>query len=235
MPGIISNRSPCPWIISGPRYPEDFTAPPLSSSFSGKGLVYLQRTTQMPRFFCCPLSLSPILSHLPCIFSSKPALGRWQSMQHFSYRGNLSLSLGTKCITKGGTPASWTGRLSRAGDELLLRGGFRAQFEQNPSAQGGKVWNQNFRLPSQFFFFQIVIIRRKMTERRGTQFTVMLTYLHCHLNYELLIIKQTAEVLVDSQAPKSLAEENYVPFWQPCSPQLHTAETSQGRLFKEKP
>lgn len=74
-----------------------------------------------------------------------------------------------------------------------------------------------------------------MTERRGTQFTVMLTYLYCHLNYELLIIKQTAEVLVDSQAPKSLVEENYVPFSQPCSPQLHTAETSQERVFKEKP
>lgn len=49
-------------------------------------------------------------------------------------------------------------------------------------------------------------------ERRGTQPTVILIYLYCHLNYELLIIKQTAEVLVDSQAPKSLAEENYVPF-----------------------
>lgn len=62
------------------------------------------------------------------------------------------------------------------------------------------------------FFFQIIRIRRKMMERRGTQPTVILIYLYCHLNYELLIIKQTAEMLVDSQAPKSLAEENYVRF-----------------------
>lgn len=85
------------------------------------------------------------------------------------------------------------------------------------------------------FFFQIIRIRRKITEKRGTQPTVMLTYLYCHLNYELLIIRWTAEVWVDSQSPKSLAEENYVLFWQPCSLQFHTAETLQGRLFKEKP
>lgn len=63
-----------------------------------------------------------------------------------------------------------------------------------------------------FFFFQIIRIRRKMIERRGTQPTVILIHLYCHLNYELLIIKQTAEVLVDSKALKSLAVENYVPF-----------------------
>lgn len=117
------------------------SVPPPSSFFSGKGLAYLQRTTQMPPSFCCPLPLSLILKPPFLYLLIQACLKEMTNHASFcSYCGTLSLSLGTKCMTKGGTPASWTWRLSRA------------QFEQNPSAQGGKAGNQYFRFPSQFFF-----------------------------------------------------------------------------------
>lgn len=129
------------------------SVPPPSSFFSGKGLAYLQRTTQMPPSFCCPLPLSLILKPPFLYLLIQACLKEMTNHASFcSYCGTLSLSLGTKCMTKGGTPASWTWRLSRAWVEFLLRRGFGAQFEQNPSAQGGKAGNQYFRFPSQFFF-----------------------------------------------------------------------------------